>query len=362
MKKRRIVYCNFPGGNVPTGGSAYDRCLYTSLARQLSEGYGEKFRVTEWHPAANSGEVAGLRGVIKTLRSYFRNPGGVAEAEIMMANSSRCLYLYPVFFLRRLQGKRSVTITHLPCHRYRSGLMGRLYEIAERGLWRMADISVVPSGNTMREVERARKNKPTILVPIVRPTIGEGIKKRPIRGRLLFAGNIERRKGLHLLVEALGFLPPDILGRLHLDIVGGAIDPEYAAECESGLRALGADFEFHGYLESDKWELYSRADIFVFPSLAENYGVALAEAKYFGLPAVAFQGSGTEDVITDGVDALLVEMGDTKAYAKAIETLMADRDVWNKLGENARRGYDTLPTMEDFMGGIGKLIEEICRM
>jgi glycosyltransferase involved in cell wall biosynthesis len=82
------------------------------------------------------------------------------------------------------------------------------------------------------------------------------------------------------------------------------------------------------------------ADIFVLASDYEGLPVALMEATALGLPVVATAVGGVPEVITDGVEGLLVPAQDPHALATAIERLVTDEDLRERLATAARRKGD----------------------
>lgn len=84
---------------------------------------------------------------------------------------------------------------------------------------------------------------------------------------------------------------------------------------------------------------YIAADIFCFTSITKNeaFGIALAEAMYFGLPAITYTipGSGVNYVSLNEETGLEVANRDVKAYADTIRNFAVDKDKRKKLGEAA---------------------------
>ena len=66
------------------------------------------------------------------------------------------------------------------------------------------------------------------------------------------------------------------------------------------------------------------ADLFVLPSVAEAFGLVLAEAIYLGTPVVATQVGGIPEIVEDGVDGVLVSPADEQALADTIADLLND--------------------------------------
>ena len=85
----------------------------------------------------------------------------------------------------------------------------------------------------------------------------------------------------------------------------------------------------------------AHADLLVLPSVYEELGTVLLEAVQAGLPVVASRTGGIPDVIEDGANGLLVPPGEPEAFARAIDRLLADRDLARRLSEEAKeRGKD----------------------
>lgn len=131
-------------------------------------------------------------------------------------------------------------------------------------------------------------------------------------------------------------------------------------------REAGRDARFHfaGLVEDDELKAYlSAADIFCFPSITRNesFGVALAEAMYFGLPAVTFTipGSGVNEVCPHGVTGLEVPNQDVAAYARALQTLAEDEALRHRLGEAGRRRVEEHYLNDRFRESIRALMADI---
>lgn len=82
--------------------------------------------------------------------------------------------------------------------------------------------------------------------------------------------------------------------------------------------------------------LFGAADVFVMSSLWEGLPLVLLEAMAAGLPVVAPRIPGVVDVVTDGVEGLLVAPGNPEALAKAMTDVMGDRERVGALGRAAR--------------------------
>ncbi len=160
------------------------------------------------------------------------------------------------------------------------------------------------------------------------------VPKEP--GSLLYVGNSDdRNKGARYALEALALLRKR--GRdVRLTIVDrreGALVPVLTAE-------LGVEdrVTVTGRLERDDLvRRYSQTQVFVSPSLYEGFGLPAAEAMACAAPVVATTAGAFPEVIEDGVSGLLVPPGDAATLAAAVERLLDDAKLRQRLGMEGRR-------------------------
>ena len=159
--------------------------------------------------------------------------------------------------------------------------------------------------------------------------------------RILFLGRLETRKGVKPMVEALGpLLAAD--EPIAIDIVGAKTDPENFALVSSLAAKYPDRVTVHGFLADAALDgLMRSADIFLAPSLYESFGLIYAEAMRYSVPSVGFAVGGVPEVVTDGEDGLLAPAGDTRALHAALERLIVDAELRNRLSRGARRSFET---------------------
>ena len=160
-------------------------------------------------------------------------------------------------------------------------------------------------------------------------------------------GRIEARKGFGYLAAAIPRVLSDNCDTVFW-WVGEAPEieghvPDNASKFQGLLEMLKCVEEiwlqkscFHllGHRE-DISRILAAADIFVLPSLAEGQPRALLEAMASGLPCIAARGTGLSDIITHEKDGLLVPPRDSEALAKAINVILTDKRLANRLGRAA---------------------------
>ena len=158
--------------------------------------------------------------------------------------------------------------------------------------------------------------------------------------RILFVGRLAPQKGVRDLVEATALLEDPSAQVL---LVGDG--PERPV-LEREIRRLGVADRVHllGFVPHGRVPaVLAHADLLVLPSLYEELGTILLEAMWAGLPIVASKTGGIPDVITDGVNGMLVPPGEPRALAGAIDRVLAEPRPAQRLGQSAReraRDYD----------------------
>jgi glycosyltransferase involved in cell wall biosynthesis len=188
------------------------------------------------------------------------------------------------------------------------------------------------------------ENRVHVIPPGVNPSLFEGPFEDPFAGvgkpRVLFVGRLAPQKGVRTLVEAAGLLKHPSAQVL---LVGDGPE-QLALEREAKRIGVGDRLRFEGFVAHERLPaVLAHADLLVLPSLYEELGTVLLEAMQAGLPVVASKTGGIPDVIEDGVNGMLVAPGDPEALARAIDRLVADRDLARQLSERAKeraKDYD----------------------
>lgn len=152
---------------------------------------------------------------------------------------------------------------------------------------------------------------------------------------LLVVGRLHPEKGYEQLFLALRRVVDRARPFVRL-LVAGRGPYESAYKAQVGQLGLEAHVRFLGF-RHDIADLMAAADIFVLPSLAEAFGLAVAEALYLGVPVLATRCGGIPEIVDDGRDGLLVPPGDADALAEALVLLVNDPDRRRALAGTGRQ-------------------------
>lgn len=183
--------------------------------------------------------------------------------------------------------------------------------------------------------------------------------RKKYEGKILgfFIGRHVPYKGLQYLLEASACMRGD---KMHFLIAG-------TGELTQELKTLSVNdskVEFVGRVTDSQWRSYLYAcDIFCFPSITRNegFGLAQAEAMYYGKPVVTFTipGSGVNFVTQNGVTGIECPNSDSMAYADALLRLANDPELRKKMGDAGRQRVLDNFTEAQFVKNVGKLLDDV---
>jgi glycosyltransferase involved in cell wall biosynthesis len=222
----------------------------------------------------------------------------------------------PAVIIGRARGVRVIL-------NYRGGGGPEFFDRARlmlRPIFRLADIVTAPS-EFLAEAIRRKFGVPVTIVPNILE--GEGFRFRerlPLRPRLLVARHLEKIYDIESVLRAFRIVQqrfPDTT----LAIAGNGPERDHLRHLvlEWNLQSV----EFLGHVEhQDLPAVYDRCDIFVNASKIDNFPGALLEASKAGLVVISTCAGGIPFIYQNEKNALLVEPGDWRALAQAIERVL----------------------------------------
>jgi len=153
---------------------------------------------------------------------------------------------------------------------------------------------------------------------------------------ILFVGRLEKRKGLNYLLKAYKRVKQEISeSRLIVVGPGTRLRRKYEKQVK---RDRLKDVVFVGYVSGDDLPRYYRtADVFCAPATGwESFGIVLLEAMAVGKPVVASNIEGYANVVTHGVEGLLVPPKDEEMLAQALISVMGDQPLRQQMGARGK--------------------------
>ncbi len=264
---------------------------------------------------------------------------------------------------RRLRHRVSYPVVsivhHLRSSEERSAGQNVLYRCVERWYLTSVDGFIFNSQTTRRAVgELTRKTYPSVVAYPAGDRLGVGMSSPEIEHRvhrsesleIVFVGNLIPRKGLHILLAALGRLPKR---GWHLTIVGSlSVDPGYvrAVRRQIDKHGLARAVTFAGLLpDADLARCLSRSSLLAVPSSYEGFGIVYLEGMAFGLPAIASTAGAASEIITHGQNGFLIAPGDAESLAGYLDALMADRSRLLAMSKAAHERYIAHPSWSESM-------------
>ena len=151
------------------------------------------------------------------------------------------------------------------------------------------------------------------------------LRNQPVRGRVLFVGTAELRKGIHYL----GMAAEKLVKHRYEFRIAGEVDSSVAKQ------PFCRHLTFLGRVPRDQIAReFEQADILVLPSLAEGSAGVTYEALAAGVPVVATAEAGS--VARDRVDGRIVSSRDPEALARGLAEVIEDRDERERMSRAAR--------------------------
>jgi glycosyltransferase involved in cell wall biosynthesis len=189
------------------------------------------------------------------------------------------------------------------------------------------DHYIVPSEFVIDGLEAyGIKREQVHLVPYAVHDSWFNVLPAPKKGRVLFVGTAELRKGIHILAAAAAILK----GKPYEFRVIGHVTPEMRRYCE------GSGLHFTGRVPRHEIQNeFAQADIFVLPSLAEGSAEVTYEALAAGLPVITTKAAGS--VVRDNQEGFIVPERDASVLAEKIEHLLENRSLRDQMALAARQ-------------------------
>ena len=222
--------------------------------------------------------------------------------------------------------------------------------------YEMADYISIPSEFAKRSfVERGVPGRKLLVNPYG-VDLGQfrRLPKRDKVFRVVFAGAMSLRKGVHYLIKAFAELR---LAGAELWLIGRKLP-----EIEPYFRKYGGTFRFFGPVpQRALHEYYSQCSVFALCSIEEGLAMVQLQAMACGLPLLCTTNTGGDDLITEGREGFVVPIRDVDAFKEKIESLYKDREACAEMGRAAQRKVSQGYSWTDYGDRITRAYEKALR-
>lgn len=214
-------------------------------------------------------------------------------------------------------------------------------------------VELIPPGINLSEYGPGRPN----------PFIARGLDEKRI---LFFAGRTARAKGIDLLIAALPRIlrfAQDDEREVHLAVAGEDFGELESFKREAQKLGVSNHISWLGKLPREELlAAYQHADVFVFPSRYEAFGIAPLEAQAAGCPVVATNTASLPFVVQHKQTGLLFLPEDVYDLAHNVITILKDRTLAERLGRAGRTRAIREFTWDESVRKLRRLYENLVRI
>lgn len=202
-------------------------------------------------------------------------------------------------------------------------------DYSARRMSRIPGVAVLPPGLDLARFD------PDQTSPLKRSEFG--IPQQAVLLGLI--ARLDHSKGADLVLDAIARLPRDESAAMHLLLVGGPLDSDYADSLRAQIRRLGLGDRIHwqGPVEDPERSL-AACDLAINARRdPEPFGLSIIEAMLMRRPVIAHSLGAPADTVADGQTGWLYHAPEPETLAAALGRALAERAHWPAMGERARR-------------------------
>lgn len=177
------------------------------------------------------------------------------------------------------------------------------------------------------------------------------------------AASLTPRKGLEYFIDAAAEIEARTENEVEFLIAGepsAKEDKTYVQSLHDKTEEMGLDgtIQFLGWVE-EMPNYFASLDVFVLPSLNEGIPGTVREALAMGVPVVATDVGGTEEVVKNGETGFLIEAENATAITDAVGSLLSNRQTRSRMGENGRELVVERFSMESYVKRYESFLREL---
>lgn len=220
-------------------------------------------------------------------------------------------------------------------------------------IWRGAEFRTVCSAELVRLGKAADAESDFILIPNGVETSRFAPLDRPVnsKAKILFIGRLIERKGFQRVIRALPVLRTLAKSPFEIEVVGSGAFREKLDDMAEKLGVTDL-IRYVGSVPYDQLEKsYQEADVFVLTSLYEGMPAVILEAMGTGLPIVASDVGGNNEIVKEGKNGFLIQGDDSEKLAERLAGLINDAPLRQRMGKESRQmafAYDWSNIMKQY--------------
>lgn len=338
-----------------TGGNLYDTLLYKTMKQDPS------YLIDFYKPIIHKSGFVFKKLITPFIELKYLKK--VKSADSIFWNSVDAYHCFLlVFFIRIFSPKKKVFILH---HHYKfelmSGFKRAAFQFFEINFLRMATTIIIPSPYILAQTKQFLPSNKISYLEIAFEEHTTKERSQVKNEQMLFVGNIEYRKGIHLLIESLQLLKVHYKD-FKMHIIGSVIEQGYYDNILQKINCYGLrqNVVFHGRVTNEEKAFFMKtSNVFVFPSLQEGYGMVIMEAMSFGLPVIAFNNSAIPYTVKDEYNGLIAANKDIDDLKQKIEMILKDSSLKEKLSQGAFETFSKSRKLPALIEEMKRFTEEL---
>lgn len=176
--------------------------------------------------------------------------------------------------------------------------------------------------------------------------------------KVLFLGRLSKEKGSHDLLKVI----PKVLRQVPdaSFIFGGDGEMDQSKEIAK-INGIEEHVRFLGWISGEERERYLEdVSVFVLPSYHEGMPMAVLEAMSYGMATISTDVGGIPQIISDGINGVLISAGDVGALADALVSLLQDSEKKRRLGQTASDYIEENFNIEKNIETLYRLYMDLC--
>ncbi|HOI30223.1 MAG TPA: glycosyltransferase family 4 protein [Melioribacteraceae bacterium] len=183
------------------------------------------------------------------------------------------------------------------------------------------------------------------------------VNNKPV---ILYYSNFSRVKGLKIFLDAIEILNNE---KINFTACIAGRESDYKIK---DIEKIISEKKLNNLIKlitdaggDNKYKLYSEADIFVFPTQYEAFGLVILEAMQFSLPVIASEEGSIPLIVSENETGFLFNKEKPEDLANKIKILIEDSELRKSLGINGRKKYESEFTYEIFEKNISEVFNQV---